>query len=150
MEKLIAEASIDIDASPARVWTVLTSPAFTSRWAGLFGADGPIDSDWKKDSQVLWRNADGDVYVSGKVMASVPDSLLRFTVRGTQAERQPVSGLEEDDLTQTYALSGVGSRTTLSIAHGDFSKLADGAEIYPRVCEGWNGILARIKALAEE
>ena len=150
MDKLIAEASIDIHASPARVWTVLTSPAFTSRWAGLFGADGPIDSDWKSGSEVLWRNADGDVYVHGHVVAMQPHSLLTFTCRSVDPNMLPLSGRTEDDITQTYALSGGGNRTTLSIAHGDFSKLADGAEIYPRACEGWNGILARIKALAEE
>ena len=150
MDKLVVEASIEIDASPARVWTVLTSPAFTSRWSPLFGATGPIDSDWNSGSQVLWRNADGAVYVQGNVVAMRPEALLTFTCRSVDPKMMPLSGLTEDDITQTHTLSDSGGRTTLSIAHGDFSKLAGGADIYPRAREGWNGILARIKALAEE
>ncbi|MBZ5558177.1 MAG: SRPBCC domain-containing protein [Acidobacteriia bacterium] len=148
MTKLIAEKSIDIAAPASKLWSVLTTR--TSEWSGLFGAKGPIESDWKVGSDVLWRNPDGVVYVSGRVLASEPGKLLRFTVRSTQREMQPQSGRAEDDITQTYALAEHGGRTTLSIAHGDFRNLAKGEEIYTAVMVGWDQVLARFKELSEK
>ena len=91
----------------------------------------------------------GVVYVTGRILDATPATLLRFSVRSTQREMQPVSGKAEDDITQTYALAESGGRTTLSIAHGDFRNLAKGEEIYPAVMAGWDTLLARFKALAE-
>ncbi|MBI3491899.1 MAG: SRPBCC domain-containing protein [Acidobacteria bacterium] len=147
MTTLIAERSIEIAAPASKVWAVLTER--TSEWSDLFGAKGPVESDWKVGSEVLWRNADGVVYVNGRVLASEPAKLLRFSVRSTQREMQPLSGKAEDDITQTYALAEHGGHTTLSIAHGDFRNLAKGEEIYPAVMAGWDQLLAKFKALAE-
>jgi uncharacterized protein YndB with AHSA1/START domain len=147
-QPLIAEKSIDITAPASKVWAVLTQRS--SEWSDLFGARGPVESDWKVDSDILWRNADGVVYVTGRVLASELATLLRFTVRSTQREMQPLSGRPEDDITQTYALAERGGRTTLSIAHGDFRHLAKGEEIYPAVMAGWDQLLARFKMLAED
>jgi uncharacterized protein YndB with AHSA1/START domain len=149
MTRLIAEKSIEINAQASRVWEILTKPEFTSDWSGLFGAKGPIDSDWTPGHDVVWRNAEGVVYVTGRVLACEPGKLLRFTVRSTEREKQPLSGRPEDDLTQTYALVETDGRTTLSTAHGDFSKLAGGEQIYPTVLQGWDIVLARLKDLAE-
>ena len=149
MTPLIAEKSIEINAPAARVWTVLTNPHYNEKWAALFAAKGPIDSDWKLGSKVLWRNTDGQVYVTGAVIALETNKLLRFTVRSTTKEMQPLSGLAEDDITQTFALHEHDGRTTLSIAHGDFSKLANGDKILPAVVAGWDTILALLKQLAE-
>jgi uncharacterized protein YndB with AHSA1/START domain len=129
---------------------VLTRPEFTQQWAGKFGAAGPIDSDWQLGSQVLWKNADGKVYVSGNVIALEPNKLLRFTVRDIRPELQPISGLEKDDITQTYALVGQGGHPLLSSAHGDFSKLAGGEKIYPLASAVWDELLPQIKELAEQ
>jgi uncharacterized protein YndB with AHSA1/START domain len=147
MTKLIAEKSIEIAAPAAKVWAVLTQRS--SEWSDLFGAKGPVESDWKVGSDVLWRNADGVVYVTGRILDAQPSKLLRFSVRSTQREMQPVSGRAEDDITQTYALAEHGGRATLSTAHGDFVNLANGPQIYPHVVEGWDRILARLKELAE-
>jgi uncharacterized protein YndB with AHSA1/START domain len=148
MTTLIAEKSIDIAAPAAKVWAVLT--ARSGEWSDLFGAKGPVESDWKAGSEILWRNADGVVYVTGRILDSQPSKLLRFSVRSTQREMQPISGRAEDDITQTYALAEHGGRTTLAIAHGDFRNLAKGEEIYAAVEAGWDTLLARLKALAED
>jgi hypothetical protein len=122
----------------------------SSEWSDLFGAKGPVESDWKVGSDVLWRNADGVVYVTGRVLASERAKLLQFSVRSTQPEMQPLSGRPEDDITQAYALAESGGRTMLSVAHGDFRHLAKGEEIYPAVMAGWDTLLARFKQLAED
>jgi len=149
MARLYVEKSIDIDAPATIVWTVLTSPKFTEQWSGFFGATGPIETDWNPGGRVSWKNAAGEVYVSGVVTAAETNKLLRFTVRAIKPEMQPMSGLAEDDITQTYALAERAGRTTLSIAHGDFSKLRDGEKIRPGAASVWDGVLPKIKELAE-
>jgi uncharacterized protein YndB with AHSA1/START domain len=149
MMKLYVERSIEIKAPASRVWTILTSPEFTTRWSGVFGATGPIDADWKVGGGVLWRNAEGQVYVSGTVAAVEENHLLRFTVRATRPEMQPTSGRDEDDITQTYALSEHDGVTTLCISHGDFSKLANGEQIQPGAAAVWDKLLPKLKQLAE-
>jgi uncharacterized protein YndB with AHSA1/START domain len=149
MTKLFVEKSIEIDAPATIVWTVLVSPKFTEQWSGFFGAQGPIETDWNLGSRVLWKNAAREVYVSGSVTAAETNKLLRFTVRAIKPEMQPISGLAEDDITQTYALAEHAGRTTLSIAHGDFSKLRDGEKIRPGAAAVWDGVLTKIKELAE-
>ena len=150
MKKLYVEQSIEIEASPSRVWDVLTRPEFTQKWAGEFGASGPIDSTWTLGSVVNWKNAKGEVYVHGNVTAVSPIKLLRFTVCDAHnPDRRPMSGLAEDEITQSYSLQGDRARTVLAIAHGDFGKLADGEKLYPLVVQLWDRLLPKLKELAE-
>ena len=150
MSKLYVERSIEIDESPSRVWNILTQPEWTQKWAGAFGATGPIESKWILGSEVLWRNEKGEVYVRGNVLAVDPLKLLRFTVcDALNVGLRPVSGLPEDEITQSYSLSSDGTRTILSTVHGDFGKLANGDELYPLVGQLWEKLLPRIKELAE-
>jgi len=150
MKKLYVESSIEIEASPSRVWDILTKPEWTAKWAVEFGANGPIDSSWALGSPVLWRNSKGDVYVRGNVTAVIPNTLLRFTVCDVfSPDMRPTSGLAEDEITQTYSLAGDGNRTILSTAHGDFVMLANGEKLYPLVIKLWDRLLPRIKELAE-
>jgi uncharacterized protein YndB with AHSA1/START domain len=115
MTGLFVRKTIDINAPPSKVWTVLTKPEFTREWSGPFGASGPIESDWKRGSSVLWKNAEGRVYVSGNVRALEPNRLPEFSVRASPAGKQPSSGSEDDDITQRYELSGHDAHTSLSI-----------------------------------
>jgi len=150
MKKLYVERSIEIDASPSRVWEVLTKPQFTQKWAGEFGAAGPIDSNWTLGSMVLWRNAKGEVYVRGNVTAVSPLKLLRFTVCDVfNPALRPTSGLAEHEITQSYSLAGDRENTILSTSHGDFGQLATGAILYPLVLQLWDRLLPKIKGLAE-
>ncbi|MCC7039606.1 MAG: SRPBCC domain-containing protein [Burkholderiales bacterium] len=150
MDKLYVERSIEIHVRPSRVWEILTEPEWTSRWAVEFGATGPIDSNWKLGSDVLWRNAQGEVYVDGKVTAVARGRLLRFTVRDVlNPELRPASGLADDDITQTYSLVGDAGRTVLSTAHGDFAKLVGGEQLDPFVVSLWGRLLPKVKELAE-
>jgi len=149
VSRLFVQKTIDINAPASRVWMVLTKPEFTRQWSGPFGASGPIDSEWKPGSPVLWRDAEGRVYVSGRVIASEPDRLLQFSVEASDAGRRPPSGLDDDDITQRYELSGDDVHTMLSIAHGDFRTIPNGEEVVPVAAAIWETVLPKIKELAE-
>jgi len=150
MNQLYVETSIEIAAPASRVWAVLTSPALNSQWSGLFGAKGAIDTDWKPGGPVNWRNAGGEVYVQGRVLAVEPSKRLQFSARSTNPALQPPSGLEADDITHTYTLSEQAGRTMLSVAHGDFSKLPNGEAMFPKAKGVWDQVLPRIRELAEQ
>jgi uncharacterized protein YndB with AHSA1/START domain len=149
VSRLFVQKTIDINAPPSTVWTVLTKPEFTREWSGPFGASGSIDSEWKPGSPVLWRNADGRVHVSGHVIKLEPHRLLQFSVRASDAGRRPPSGSDDDDITQRYELSGDDVHTLLSIAHGDFRTIPNGEEVVPVAAAIWEIVLPKIKELAE-
>jgi hypothetical protein len=71
MKKLFVCQSIDIAASPSKVWAILIQPKYTDQWSSAFG-DGSalqISSDWKLNSRVLWKDPEGKVIVDGEVTA---------------------------------------------------------------------------------
>lgn len=147
---LYVEASIEIRAPAMRVWEILTSPRYNCKWSDLFGATGPIDTNWERHGPVNWRRAGGEIYVQGRVLASEPGKLLEFTARATNPAMQPISKLEADDITQTYALFEQAGRTVLSIRHGEFSKLPNGEIMHPKAKAVWEQVLPRLKKLAEQ
>jgi hypothetical protein len=90
------------------------------------------------------------VYVDGIVTAVNPEHLLRFTVSDVlNPDLRPTSGRADDELTQSYSLTGDGEHTILSTAHGDFAHIANGDRLYPLVEQLWDRLLPKIKELAE-
>ena len=150
MNSLHVDRAIEIEASPMRVWDILTKPEFTAKWAKEFGASGPIESDWLHGSEVRWRNANGEVYVRGNVIAVIPRTTLKFTVCDVlNAGYRPISGRPEDEITQSYSLQGGPERTTLTTSHGDFANLTNGESLFPLVGQLWDRLLPMFKRLAE-
>jgi uncharacterized protein YndB with AHSA1/START domain len=54
----VATATVDIDATPQRVWSALTDPDEIEKY--MFGSR--VDTDWKPGSPIVWR---GELYGSG-------------------------------------------------------------------------------------
>jgi uncharacterized protein YndB with AHSA1/START domain len=52
-ERHQASISLDIEASPDRVWQVLTEPDLVRRY--LHGTD--MDADWREGGHVVWRGS---------------------------------------------------------------------------------------------
>lgn len=146
MPELFVKKSIAIHAPAAKVWDVLTKQDFIRHWVSNFGGiDGTIVSDWKMGSPVLWKGADGTLYVEGNVTAVEPESLLRFTVFDVHSERPPVS--DKDGI--TYSLASEDGHTTLTVTQGDFGKMVDGEKYYLATIEVWDKVVSKIKELAE-
>ena len=88
--------------------------------------------------------------MQGRVLTVEPGKRLQLIARSTNPALQPLSGLEADDITHTYTLSEQSGRTRLSIAHGDFTKLANGETMFLKVQGVWDQVLPRIRELAEQ
>lgn len=149
MSELFVTNSIIIEATPQRIWDILTKPAETKKY--MFGCE--TVSDWQVGSALLWTalyEGKDTVFVKGTILQIDAPLILEYSVI------DPNSGIEdipENYVNVTYVLEPVGSDTVLTVKQGDFSQVADGQRRYEETLnngEGWNPILVQIKAIAEE
>jgi uncharacterized protein YndB with AHSA1/START domain len=137
MTGIVAVAEIDIDATTARVWNVLTSPEQLKQlW---FGAE--VDTDWKVGSPITWTGEwEGKPYQDkGEILAVEPGRLLKFT------HFSPLTGqpdVPENYHTLTYTLT---ANTHLKLEQDN-----NGSEDEAKHSQGmWEQLLAKVKTAAE-
>jgi uncharacterized protein YndB with AHSA1/START domain len=152
MEKLFIEKSIEIDAPVQKVWKILTDDEFTKQWIeegwGKIGVgDMNVHSDWKPDSEVLWKKeSDGTLLVNGNITKLNPYKLLRFTVFDVNT-KEKFATEEEDGI--TYAFDERNGNTILTVTHGNFAVMKEGKKNYELTKKVWDAALPKIKELAE-
>ncbi|MEO8760622.1 MAG: SRPBCC domain-containing protein [Bacteroidia bacterium] len=149
MKTLEIKNSITINASPKRVWDVLTNPKQTQKY--MFGCE--TVSDWKVGSQLLWQamyEGKNTVFVSGKIVSIEPTEKLVYTVFDPNSTME---NIPENYLTVTYDLIAENGQTILNVTQGNYATVAEGERRYKESYnngEGWNPILILIKKVAEE
>jgi|SRR5579859_1161696 len=136
-----ATAKIEIKAPAAKVWDALVNPELVKVY--LYGAQ--IASDWKVGSPVTYKGEwKGKPYEDkGIVLAFEPGQRLKVT------HYSPLSGLPdvpENYHTVTYAISGAGDRSILTITQ---ENNRDQAEV-DESTGTWTAILGSIKILLEK
>jgi uncharacterized protein YndB with AHSA1/START domain len=129
-----------IASTPEKVWTALTSPAFTRQY--FFGR--AVESDWQAGSTWLLRRPDGVVDVQGVVRQSDPPRRLALT---WNVPAQPELGQLPECLV-SYEIEPVGSgvvRLTMIESHATPipAYLLEGGR------RGWPMILSGLKTLLE-
>ncbi|MBK6571289.1 MAG: SRPBCC domain-containing protein [Saprospiraceae bacterium] len=148
-EEKIIKNTIQIIATPSKVWDALVNPEKTKKY--MFGCE--TVSDWKVGSSLLWKGEyDGQsiVFVKGNIIAIDPEKFLAYTV--IDPNNNEIPDLPENYLTVTYSLTQEDHHTTLTVTQGDYSKVAEGEKRYQESYnngEGWNPILVQIKNLVE-
>jgi uncharacterized protein YndB with AHSA1/START domain len=147
MSSLFTRYSIDIDASLAHVWAMLTEPALTKQY--MFGCEAI--SDWKVGSPLLWRGEhEGKpmVFVTGRVVTWQPHALLEYT---TFDPNGSIADVPSNHLTMSCTLTALSpTKTRLDLAQGDFSTVENGAARYADATKGGNdAFLAGMKHVAE-
>ena len=149
MEPLLIKNTISIKAPISNVWDALINPEQTKKY--MFGCE--TVSDWKVGSSLLWKGSyDGKemVFVSGKIIAFKPESLLIYT---TFDPNSTMVDIPENHLTVTYELETLNDQTILTVTQGDYNKVAEGEKRYKESYtngEGWNPILVEIKKMLEK
>ncbi|MBI3676065.1 MAG: SRPBCC family protein [Proteobacteria bacterium] len=129
---------IYIATTPEKVWTALTSSAFTTKF--FFGRT--VESDWKKGSKWLLRMPDGRVDVVGVVRESDPPRKL---VLSWNVDWLPEK-LPEAIVTYQIEAAGDGLvRLNMTEAHPTAipKNLLEGGR------KGWPMILSGLKSLLE-
>ena len=126
-----------IRTTPKKVWAAITKPEFSRQyWAGL----ATESSDWKKGStwQLVKEGDAPEVYVTGKVLESVPP------------KRLVVTWADPDDLKDksrvTFEIESMEDLVCLTVTHGYFK---EGSATPKKVSGGWPRVLSSMKSFLE-
>ncbi len=141
-ETITATKSVDINATPEKIWEALTTPEIIKQY--MFGAEAA--SDWKVGSPIVYKGEwEGKPYEDkGTILEIEPNKLLKSTYFS------PMSGREdkpENYNTVTYELSDAGdgvTKLTVSQTNNPTKVGADQAE------QNWTMVLDAIKGLLEK
>jgi uncharacterized protein YndB with AHSA1/START domain len=142
-------STIAIDAPIAKVWEALIHPEQTKQY--MFGC--AAISDWRIGSPLLWIGVFDGVEITavkGYVVQFQPESIIEYSVFDPNSST--LADVPENYLNVTYLLSTENNQTILEVRQGDFTKVVDGQKRYDETYnngEGWNPILAQIKAMVE-
>jgi uncharacterized protein YndB with AHSA1/START domain len=141
MKRLVAKASITIDAPAPEVWEALTKPELIKRY--MFGTE--TVSDWKVGSQIVWKGEwQGKRYEDrGRILMIEEGRLVSYS------HFSPLSGkpdLPENYHTVTVELSGGGGRTTVSLSQDN----NETEEERQHSEKNWRMVLDGLKGLLEK
>jgi uncharacterized protein YndB with AHSA1/START domain len=137
---LIAQAEVDIQAPPGRVWEALTTPSIIKKY--FFGSE--IVTDWAVGSPILYRGEwQGRAYEDkGTILEVEPEHSLVVT------HWSPLSGTEdapENYHTVRYTLAFHGEITSVTIRQDNNAS----AEEAQHSEKNWAAVLGGLKALLE-
>ncbi len=138
---LTIEKSIQINASPAKVWDTITNPAKVKQY--MFGTD--MTAEWKVGGKITYRGSwEGKDYEDGgTILELVPEKILKSTYWSS------MSGMEntpENQMVVTYKLVPKDGGTQMTVIQ-DNNKTEAGAE---HSGENWNMVLESMKKITEE
>lgn len=110
--------SININASPEKVWESLWSDEGYRRWTAAFSPGSHAKSDWKEGSKVLFLDGQGSGMVS-RVERNIPYEYMSFKHLGMVADGQ--EDTESDRVkewagaTENYRLEKIGDTTKVHV-----------------------------------
>ena len=139
-DDFIAVSTIAIDASPERVWQVITDPAAMALF--FFGAE--VVTDWAIGGPILWRGEwEGKPYEDkGEIVQFDPPWRLVMT------HFSPLTGkpdVPENYHTLVWTLHPVGTQTVLTLSQDNNPN----AEAAAHSEQMWDSLVAEVKRLAE-
>lgn len=137
-KSLIVKNNIRIEATPSRVWEVLTKPEYIRQWDSL-----PEDFGDYEIHPATVINHPG--YSELRVTAFEPDRLIRYSLYLPAWKEQEI-----DNVGYTYSIStDDNGYTWLGIEIGDFAIVTEGDEYYQKSVSFGESASQKIKQLAE-
>lgn len=95
----LIKSSIEIDAPPAEVWRVLTTPELIQEWAAAYLEGISVRTTFREGEPIAWKAPDGATRACGTVTAFRPERLLRFDYaddpRGPFAEVFEIESIDD-------------------------------------------------------
>lgn len=145
MKKL--EFSITINASPKKVWDIITGKETYDQWTKVFAEGSTVETDWKKGSKALFLDGKGSGMVS-EIAESIPGKFLSIhhlgEVKDGVEDPTTYQGEEWGDALENYTLKEVDGKTVWLVE-------MDMNEEYAQYMEDtWPLALAKVRELAEK
>ena len=146
MKKLNFE--ILIDASPDKVWNVITGIDTYNKWTAPFAEGSSVETDWKKGSKALFLDGKGNGMVS-EIVESIPGEFLSIhhlgeVHNGVEDPTTYQESTEWGDALENYTLKTVGGKTLWQVS-------MDMNDLYVEYMEQhWPIALQKVKELAEK
>ena len=123
---LIVHKSIDIDAPPSQVWSIIASPELWPKWMMVSPEMEFGESTLQLGNKALWRNEEGKVYLTGTVTTLEPETRLVFDLDDVSWTRKAELG----EVTYGLTISQARNHTHLEFQVGDLAIDPDGQEWY--------------------
>ena len=136
MPNLFIEKSIEIAKPAIDVWQAFVDPNVSRRMGGEYV------SDWEVGSSIGWKDLDGRVLTSGKILKLEAGKALKHNVF------RDVDGLPTLASVITYELRGRQDGKTTLLARESFAEAQD-AKSFAEADKGWDAALAKLKAAVE-
>lgn len=109
--------SVSILAPSDIIWDIVLNP--NNQWGKAFGEGAFADTDWKKGSQVIWTDADGDIGAKGIVVKHENQSSLEVNMYD---DVNAMPGDHPGEYFEKYHLSGDRQTHVLTIEAGPLSR----------------------------
>jgi uncharacterized protein YndB with AHSA1/START domain len=137
---LIAETSISVNATPAQVWNVLTTPKLIKRY--LMGTD--VSTDWKEGSTITYSGEyEGKKYHDKGIIRKIePEKILQSTYLSS------MSGKEDKPKNYnlvTYKIAIRDNKTILTLSQDNISTEKE----KEHSIENWKMVLGKLKQVVE-
>jgi uncharacterized protein YndB with AHSA1/START domain len=141
VEKYFSEYTLDLPASPEKVWDMITNDEKVKQWARAFHEGTYVESDWQVGHVVIWKAADDSVGAKGVVVNNEPNKLLRVAFYD-DLEMEPPA--KPGKYTETYKLERQNGQTRLLITCGPLP-VEDESSFAPM----WEKAVAYMQELAQ-
>jgi uncharacterized protein YndB with AHSA1/START domain len=140
MKNLETQISIEIDASPAKVWTAITSPPLIKKY--LFGTE--VKTDWKQGSPITYEGEyKGKTYEDkGTIVKFEPCKLFQSTYWSAMGGKPDVP---ENYNLVTYELNGNNGKTMVTLTQDNISS----EEEKHHATNSWKMTLEKLKKVVE-
>ncbi|MBC7451651.1 MAG: SRPBCC domain-containing protein [Cytophagales bacterium] len=145
MDTLIKH-SIDINASKAKVWDVLTKDQYNRIWYAFFSEGTHAETDWSQGSKVIFKD-DSNSGMIAEVTAAIPGELLAVKYTGIL-----MKGKEDYDSKDAQSVKTGYERYEILEKDGKvkfYTEAEMGPEMEEMLSEPWKNALNKIKELAE-
>lgn len=146
MKRLTIKKSMDINASKADVWVVLTENEYTTSWYAEFNEGSHAETDWKIGSKAIFKD-NSNCGLIGKIVANEPHEMIAIEYIGiveagiedyeSKIAQNVKGGLE------TYHLTRKEDATHLAI-QCDMDE-----DFFESMSLAWDKALRKIKSLSE-
>src|ERR1035437_282792 len=137
---LIAETSISVDATPAQVWKVLTTPKLIKKY--LMGTD--VTSDWKEGSTITYDGEyEGRKYHDKGIIKKIePEKILQSTYLSSMSGKEDKP---ENYNLVTYKIEIRDNKTILTLSQDNISTEKE----KEHSIENWKMVLGKLKQVVE-